>query len=109
MLVSGSTGLLLAYYFGVCIATSHKPPGALSVVPRTACVLWDWFRLILPLFSCTSVDVVVSIAIVASWFATEHWLISNLLTFHRCACTISLIKIRSLQMVLAVEFLAYDV
>jgi signal peptide peptidase-like protein 2B len=110
-MVLASAMLLALFYFMNSIIFVLKCCLLLSSVVAVAFVLWDWVCLLVPTWLALWPTLSVASAVVLVWFATEHWMVMNLIAFCTCGLAVCVIKIRRLYIVLviAVGFLVYDV
>lgn len=112
MIVASSVILIILYFFIGSILIFLKILLMISCFVSTSFALWDWFWQVIQNDKITSiVDAVLSLGFCFLWFFTEHWLITNLLTFCLCSSAITFIKVTKLSVVLiiAIAFMVYDV
>jgi signal peptide peptidase-like protein 2B len=103
--------LLALFYFAHQVLYVLQYCLVLSSIPAVAFVLWDWFCLLVPPWLSVWTTFAAASVIVLVWFATEHWMVSNLIAFCSCAIAVCVIKVHRLQMVLVISFgfIVYDV
>ncbi|KAH0787560.1 signal peptide peptidase-like 3 [Histomonas meleagridis] len=112
MLVISSVILVVLYFFIDSILLFLKIILIFSSFVATAFTVWDWFWSLIP-HKITNIIITVAFSAGTAliWFFTEHWLVTNLITFCICVAGITFIKITSFKICLlvAICFIIYDV
>jgi hypothetical protein len=103
--------LLLLFYFVHSILIFLKCFITFSSFTAVAFTIWDWFWLLVPHNFATPLTFATALLVAVTWFCTEHWALSNFISFSLCCAGISFVKIQKLQIVVTVciGFLLYDV
>lgn len=112
MVAFSSAALVVLYFFVGSIMIFLKIVLLASCFVSTAFALWDWVWQMVQHNAAASVaDAAIALGCCIVWFITEHWMVTNVLTFCLCAAAIALVKVRRLSVALAVAgaFVAYDV
>ena len=112
MIISSSIVLLLIYYFMNYMFIVLKLLLLFSIFMSLSFVVWDWFCLVIPISKvCNILTIILSLSISLIWLKTEHWMITDFISFSLSVFAISFIKINKLQIVylVGIGFLIYDV
>lgn len=111
MLIMGSISLLLIFYLLSTIINILKFMILIGGVSSVSFVIWDWIFYVFKSKYSAYIAYGYSILIILIWYQTENFIITNFLVFCFVVCGISMVKIRSLKVILFVTigFLLYDV
>lgn len=111
ILCVSSIVLLIIFYFARYILIILQAMVFFSSSAAITYVLWDWVYMACTPDVVLPISCAISIILLILWAITQHWMITNFVTFCMCVTGIAFIKIHQIQIVLiiAIGFLLYDV